>query len=372
MKVAFFGSCKTIFTHAYIRLLESENFEVKYFNNNVQDQKGAINYRSYIQHENKSYLKKIMKFFNFDKSVFFLNFLEKREINANLSENEKKILRDELLYFNADYLIFFWGTTFRKEIKFIKTLNISAQKIIILNTYPVRTKLNNWNENKFMAQDQEYFSFFDKLIFPSKSMYEVFNNSNYIDGKKVLINPDFIVHEKINYNKTNISAHDKKIIFLGNTDFSSRNIDDIRNIILNIAKKGIKIYIQESHDAIKMINYSHNIITYKPFDFENILNGDLIKYINQFDGVLFSYNDVSKVRYNSSITTRMLLAEGCDIPVFILGNRPEFLDDELIHGRFKCVSNIDELSNELTDVDKCLTGMTAFYRAKEFISFLKD
>ncbi|WP_165387350.1 hypothetical protein, partial [Vibrio vulnificus] len=361
-----------------IRLLENEGFQVKYFNNNIVRYDGAINYNdsNEIKSKRKNQIKKVIKLFNIDKVDFFLKRLERKEITSTLSEVEKVVLKKELLAYDADYLIFFWGTTFRKEIEFIKTLNLKAKKVIILNTYPVRTKFNCWNENKFIQEDREYFSFFDKFIFPSSAMYELFCDSTYINNKSALVNPDFVVCENILQNKNVSVTSTKRLVFLGNTDFSLRNIDDIRNVILNAAHNGIKVYIQESYDAIKLSRCYDNIITFKPFNFESILNGDLIKYISQFDGVLFSYNDVSKIRYNSSITTRLLLAEGCGVPVYIFGKRPDFLDDELIHGVFKCVNNVYELLSELANmndnVDKFVTGMTALERAKKFIGFLKD
>ncbi|HGE6126938.1 TPA: hypothetical protein ACGG8B_003474, partial [Vibrio cholerae] len=115
-----------------------------------------------------------------------------------------------------------------------------------------------------------------------------------------------------------------------------------------------------------------NVLTFSPFSFEEILSGKLLDYINGFDGVLFSYNDVCSVRYNGSITTRMLLAEGAQVPIYIFGNEPKFVAEMKINGDFKVVKDIKSLVHYLDNHKFDSKGKLYVERANKFLNIIRD
>ncbi|EFE7120412.1 hypothetical protein GA049_26625, partial [Escherichia coli] len=91
-------------------------------------------------------------------------------------------------------------------------------------------------------------------------------NGNYIIFKDYLISDYFAVNP----------GDDKKdIIFLGNVRFDERTIDNVSKQLLDIADKGIIVWIQESsyikHKNIKM---------FKPFSLEEITQGKLGEFLS--------------------------------------------------------------------------------------------
>ncbi|WP_305461462.1 hypothetical protein [Photobacterium leiognathi] len=140
---------------------------------------------------------------------------------------------------------------------------------------------------------------------------------------------DFDEKTKIKNSKENDFYN---IIFLGNTNFSERKIDDISNIIKKLASAGFKVYIQESQDTKKLC--LDNVNVFNPFSFKEILNGDLLSYISSFDAVLYSYSTVNEIRYNNSVTTRLLLSEGSGVPVYTNNKIPELIKDEVYRCRY--------------------------------------
>ncbi|ENM4021788.1 hypothetical protein DDN27_002625, partial [Vibrio cholerae] len=163
MKVAVFGSEKTIFVHSYIRLLRNEGMDVKHFNNSEKKSESldVINYKDVKNVSSKvsKLVKKIIKKLKLDRTNHYLNLIEKKELKGELSKGEKYKLQNELSKLEPDVILFFWGTTLRKELAFINTLNLSSKKIILVNTYPIRTRFESWSDNPFLEQDRSYFSY---------------------------------------------------------------------------------------------------------------------------------------------------------------------------------------------------------------------
>ena len=380
MKVAIFGSEKTIFVHSYIRLLLNEGIDVKHFNNSEKKSKSpdAVNYKDDkgVSSKASKLAKKIIKKLRLDRVNLYLNLIEKKELKSELSKAEKYKIKNELTKLEPDVILFFWGTTLRKELAFINTLNLCSKKILLVNTYPIRTRFESWSDNPFLAQDRDYFSFFDKIILPSDYLYNVFYDSGFLNGM-AFVNPDFILNGHV-YNvreiKENIKnkSSNKKIIFLGNTNFSERSIDDVSEIIIELASKGINVFVQKSNYTDEKLSTIDNIFTFPPFSFEEILSGKLLDYINDFDGVLFSYNDVCSIRYDGSITTRLLLAEGAQVPIYIFGDEPKYISEMRINGDFKVVKDSNSLILYLNDYEFNNKGTSYTKRANKFLEILKD
>jgi len=374
MRIAIFGSASTIFVKSYMKLLEDMNHDVIHFNNSLDHLPNSINYKDKkIISSKKMTVKRIVKWLKLDKRSIFLNFIEKREIQRELTEIEKDKIYKNINKINPDLIMFFWGTTLRSECKFLDSLQLTSKKVLIVNTYPTRTRVDDWKDNKFIEEDRKYFSRFSDLILPSNYLKDIFIKSEFINPEmNVLVNPDFIYTGDSFVISSQKNKRKNKIIFLGNTDFSNRSVDDISATIAKLASSGVTIYLQESVDAKRKFGTIVNVKFFKPFDFNQILNADLINFINEFDGVLYSYNDVSNIRYNGSITTRMLLAERSSIPVFIYGEKPLFLSDNSLSLDCHDFNDIDKLADKLKSFNMPSIDENKYkVRINKFIEFIE-
>ncbi|SKA13838.1 Uncharacterised protein [Vibrio cincinnatiensis] len=352
MKVAIIGSSKTIFYHSYGKLLEKAGHSVCKINSNPNvNCDTSFNY--FFNEENDvvstgygkvEIVKRAVRWFlrkiGIESSSLVQNIVEKRSNDSILSKEQSDRLYMHLSDFNPDVILFFWGTTLKKEAKALN--NFNSKKLLIVNTYPVRTKFDSAQSNPFRTVDKDYFSLFDGLVLTSKSMFDFFSESGFIhQNQKVTINADFIEMEIVEESKTGLTSKSNKVIFLGNTDFCQRTLDDVSEHILDLAKSGIEVHIQSGGSLI-----SHeNIKEFTPFNFQEILEGKLSAFINRFDGVIYAYNDPSKLRYNMSITTRLLLAESALVPVYIYGEMPDSIRDNNLDLQAYSYSTIDDLRN---------------------------
>ncbi|HDY7922013.1 TPA: hypothetical protein RQK49_001940 [Vibrio vulnificus] len=378
MRVAFFGSANTIFTKSYINLLNQQNHEVLLFNNSViKKHDDSINYnainfkkeKNEWKNNNKRIIKKIFKKLGLDNKLLLNYLIEKKEINSSVSKEKKKLIEAELLKFQPEIIIFFWGTTLRSEVEFVDKIS-NVKKCLIINTYPTRQKFKSLKCNPFSNEDKEYFNKFEKIIFPSDYMLREFLKFGYIHtNHDVIVNPDFIFQPNI---CLPINNKNKKLIFLGNTDFSQRKIDDISSLIINLANHGIKVYMQDSSDTQNLSN-TQNIHTFKPFTFDEILEGKLTEYISTFDGVLYAYNDVSDFRYHSSITTRLLLAENSNVPVYIYGYKPEYINEANLNMELYNFSDISNLVDIMSNKKCCVNSEYRYHeRLGRFNGFISS
>lgn len=369
MNIAILGSYNTIFTHSYLKLLKNDGHNVIIINNNIMPGK-CFNYKNERDAKNSivtKFIKKTLKFFRLDKCKFILKKIEYKEIKNTLLKNESVKLSRIIDDFSPDLLVFFWGTTLRPELKFINDNYPQLKKMLLVNTYPTRIDIETALDDFILKSDRAYFSSFDKLVLPSKIMLEHFHLKELIvENQDVIVCPDVLYINKNDENsKVNKKSLIKKLIFLGNTSFSERTIDDVSILIKKLVNDGCQIYIQESNDSLKLKN--KNIKTFKPFDFQEILDGKLKKYINTFDGVLYTYNDVSSFRYNSSITTRLLLAEGCIPPIYMLGNLPTYLSDDYLNINVRKIEDFYDIEDiKVVEKDNKLDD-----RAKNLLDFIK-
>ncbi|MCD9490697.1 hypothetical protein GLP30_07590 [Photobacterium phosphoreum] len=346
MNIAILGSYNTIFTHSYLKLLRKNGHNVIIINNN--DMLGdCFNYKDQVNKNNSIIsivLKKILKNFRLDKNKYILKKIEYKDIKKSLTNGETLKLSKIIDDFSPDLFVFFWGTTLRAELKYIKENYPNVKKMLLLNTYPTRIDIETALDDFILKSDREYFSSFDKLTLPSKMMLDHFTkNKLIIESQDVIVCPDVLFIEYDKNNKNAIKNNTKKLIFLGNTNFSERTIDDISLTIKKLANDGCQIYIQESNDTSKIKH--RNIKTFKPFTFQQILDGKLKEYIDSFNGVLYAYNEASFFRYNSSITTRLLLAEECIPPVYVLGELPIYLSDCYLDMNIKGINTFSNIEN---------------------------
>ncbi|HHI5411139.1 TPA: hypothetical protein ACPXMY_002600 [Vibrio metoecus] len=374
MKVAVIGSSKTIFYHSYGKLFEKAGHSVCKINSNpnvkcstsfnyfLKEENEVISARSSKVERIKRAVRWLLRKTGIESSSLVQNIIEKKSNDSTLSKGQSDRLYKHINDFNPDVILFFWGTTLKKEAKVLKSVN--SKKVLIVNTYPVRTKFDSAQSNPFRAVDKDYFSMFDGLVLTSKLMFDFFSESGFIhQNQKVIINADFIDVENCEGSNTVLAPKNNKVIFLGNTDFGQRTIDDVSKHILDLAKSGIEVHIQSGGSSI-----SHeNIKEFTPFNFQEILEGKLSAFINRFDGVIYAYNDPSKLRYNMSITTRLLLAESAFVPVYIYGEMPYSIRDNNLDLQAYSYSTIDDLRNL---IDSEHTKVELGWQQKRKIRFL--
>lgn len=373
MKVTLLGSANTVFFHSYAKYLKNLGYDVMKVNtNNTHFDKSSINL---YEHDNVSAHRK----FSFNLIVRYLfrllrieslsvvqNFVEMFEAKKRLTEKEKNKLNSIINEHDTDIVLFFWGTTLRKELDSIRDNGI--KKVLIVNTYPVRTKFEDHKDNPSLDLDTGYFNCFNGLVMTSKIMESFFKDSGFLGNAKYDVIPDFLdVDTPVP--QENSSVEKKSMIFLGNTNFSERKIDDVSAEIVNIADSGIKVYIQKGGDSIQ----HPNIKFFPPFSLDGILNGELLGFIKNFDGVLFYYNGVNTLRYNMSVTTRLILAESAGVPVYFKGVVPKFLEEKNLDIEVKRYNDASDLKNmiNLGNNKKPISKELIKVRMNKFKNFLE-
>ena len=349
MKIALIGSSNTIFIHSYQTLLNDNGHEVKVLNSNPNYEYSLhVNYIKREVKKNKfiSIIKKISYYLKLDSYDFFLNGIERKDISRDLSEADAKCLLNEVENFNPDKIICFWGTTLRKEIKALQ--KTSYKKTLIVNTYPTRTKFFDILDNKFLKEDKDYFSSFDHLILASRQMEKLFKDSGYLESVTYNVIPDFIYSKNI-ANLSNFSTKNiKNIVFLGNTDFNKRKIDDVSKEILELADYGYIVHIQPGENTLN----HNNIKTFESLNFEELKSKKRFEFLSKFDAIFYGYNDVCHHRYNCSITTRFALSEGVGLPVIMKGRPPISLLSESLEVKIINYCHPKEIK-ELDDMSYC-------------------
>ena len=204
-----------------------------------------------------------------------------------------------------DVVFYFWGTTLTNVHTEIMRTYPQARHILAINTYPIDFTEEYHPTNEELA----YFTSFDVLLCATQKM-RIFLESVGVKNTGTEIFPD-LISKKCNFDVKPIASLPRKVVFLGNVDFTQRTTDDIRGIIANLESRyGIEIWSQGEG--------GQNLKQFSPFNFNDIYNGDLNKFLNaNFDAVLYIYNSQGSIRESVSLTTRFSLYEGCGLPLII-------------------------------------------------------
>ncbi|WP_324022709.1 hypothetical protein [Aeromonas caviae] len=367
MNICFVGSSNTIFTHSYLIFLK-KIFNNVYFIDISKEQSQQVDFinssdilRLYHQSNSSrvrlSYLKRLFKYFKLDRFsqfIFFLDLLDNfKKLNKSQSSSIEKFLSEK----DIDVFVYFWGTTVKAEKKAIESTSLyrmeggnkfknkKPQSILIVNTYPVRSNVGFYDSFTLSFIDKRFFKSFNSVSFPSEEMKSFFDR-NKIPYNKYQIIPDFLsssfssmhsLEYNIDFNNLGgasieaLVARDVScLVFLGNTNFKSRTIDDVYEQIFEIAEHGICVWLQESDDLSQIMkDKSHdNINTFKPFSYSQIVEGHLTKFLSHFDGVLMIYNDINNARTASGFPTRFALSLFANIPVFVNSDAFVFLKNK--------------------------------------------
>ncbi|MBU1390954.1 MAG: hypothetical protein KJ856_09190 [Gammaproteobacteria bacterium] len=389
MNICFVGSSNTIFTHSYLKLFSLIGEDVSFIdigkeeNHLVEilpDSSVLKLYTGKLRPNRKSLMKRFLKHFKLDTHDFFLflsNFLDLfKKVNA------KKISEIEV-FLNAkkpDLIVYFWGTTVRAEKNAItkivtKCFETPPKSLLIVNTYPVRSGVEYNSKYFFAFFDSFFFKSFDALSFPSENM-KCFFDKNKLKYKRFNILPDFLSSQMLNSECESLDfdfSFNKKIIFLGNTDFKSRTIDDVYNELESISKFGIEVWMQESNDLRQILNDypNDNIKTFNSFTYKEMLGGNLTAFLKNFDAVIMTYNGINNARTATGFPTRFALALSASIPIFIKSDTFLFLESKF-EGVVVTYQDAFDFSSKLSSVSYQGTLFPLFIEeyAEQWNSFL--
>ncbi|MUH96727.1 hypothetical protein GNP63_09200 [Aliivibrio fischeri] len=327
--VLIVGSSNVLFTHSYIETCKDNYNNITYIDTGVNGFKKSNilnNCDVFVVNKNglkskiltriKKYIKLILKKIKLDRSKIIINFL-------NLNKNNISVCREFenfVVNANPDHIIYLWSTTVRKEKLMIddcfNKAGLNPISILVVNTYPVNTNCTLSEVNRFKYQDEKYFNSFNKIICTSEIMKKYLIEQIDVKIDKCIVQCDMLHPSFI---KTTESVKnnnkEKKIVFLGNTDFSYRTIDDVKSLLLGIANNNIEVWIMESKDSLK-INHK-NIKLFKPFNYDEMTNGKLSEFVSRFDAAILAYNDLNNARSNISYPTRFAMATLGMIPIFL-------------------------------------------------------
>lgn len=323
------GSLSTIFTHSYIVGLINLGYEVDVINTSKKI--ACDNYRgcdvlnlnfqnnSGVNSEAKSRLK-LSKFFCYIYEIYlFVRAILWRDKRINAFLKNKDI----------DAFVFFWGTSIRKEFyaikKIYKNIKEKPKYIVDVATYPIRDYATKSTPGFLLWFDECFFNSFDTVLSHSSCMDNFLSKSISVEKNRI---KRFICSFPRNsyYKQESITTSliPKKMIFLGTLDNSSV-INDITKDVIEFANAGFEIYVQEN----KTFKIEHpNVNFFKPFTFEQIIDGYLAKFCAGFDAILVSYGKMSELREELTYPTRYAMA--------LLQNTPILIQK----GRFKALQEI--------------------------------
>lgn len=322
------GSLSGIFTHCYIVGLINTGHKVCIINTSKR-----INYDKYldcsvlnlypkkneqINDKTKSNLKKNFLFCYFYELLLFFRSIFSHNADIEFFLKEKDI----------NTFVFFGGTSIRREFYCIKNIfkNIKDKPEFILDvaTYPIRDYATENTPGSLLFFDTKFFNEFDIVLSHSSYMDSFLQTKLSVDSYR--INRFVCSFPNSAYFKGVIESSEttpKKIIFLGTLDKSS-SINDITNDIIKLADTGIDVYVQENKDYV---NKNPRIKTFKPFSFEQIINGEFSNFCSTFDGALVVYGPMSPLREKLTYPTRYALALLQNIPIFIPKKRFKSLEE---------------------------------------------
>ena len=327
MKILVVGSLTTIFLENYIDVFNEFGYEIEVLNISSQTSPKMLDGGIRVVNLNKKrssklspklILKRVLKILGLDRNRILLKYYAEFEKINRFNREKELLIREQIDHFQPDIVFFFWGTTVFAEITIIKELYPDLKLVLDINTYPTREVVELDKKADSFENDQVVFNKCDGIIYSSNAMKNYFEK--HFIFKKKLKRVTFFdsFNSKFTPNKQ-LQKHDNpfQLIFLGNTDFANRSIDDVRVELLGILDAGFKITIQEP--ATGMPNHE-NLSIFKPFTFAQIKKGELANYITKFYGVLMLYNGKKDLRNWISVTTRFALSLNAGVPIVMKKN----------------------------------------------------
>lgn len=318
------GSSNVIFTHSYCLGLKErgllsgyvdigrENLEHPEYLTDVptirlynKDEQNSIS----LKNRFVKLLKILLKKTGLDRKKHIIKLLDIIVINKITTKKADEL--NELFMQESDVkVLYLWSTTVKKEKEEIDRLIGPLNSTLIVNTYPVRSNSRIDQFDSSYLNDSPFFNSFERLFVPTVLMRD-FLRTNCNVNSDIFVSPDHLhpimykaVTEHIETIPHKSNATEKqKLIFLGNTNFSERTIDDVSSLIQKIADNNIEVYLQgEPANSTKFIKY------FKPFTYQEIIEGKLASFMSKFDSALVAYNKMNNARTNISYPTRFALS----------------------------------------------------------------
>ncbi|USD29090.1 hypothetical protein J8Z24_03060 [Pseudoalteromonas sp. SCSIO 43201] len=322
------GSSNVIFTHSYgIGLKEKGklagyidigqyNVEypeylkntpiVKVYNDNVNESTG-------VKNKLIKCVKVFLKKTKLDRNAFVIKVMDRVVIHKI---NEKKIEEINRFFDSGENrkILFLWSTTVKKEKKVIDVLVSNNHSTLVVNTYPVRSNNKLHDFDSSYKKDSDFFNSFNRLLVPTELMKNFLVEKCNVKTSIVVV-PDYL-HPAMYCNNATLykskKSNVKKIVFLGNTNFSERTIDDVSLLITSLSKNNVKVYLQGNPEES-----TENLKYFTPFTYQEIMEGKLAQFMSDFDGVLVAYNNMNNARTNLSYPTRFALGLLACKPIYL-------------------------------------------------------
>jgi hypothetical protein len=321
-----------------VTMLEDGGYKVTILNNHkLHFQKSLINYPYFTNiinlYEPKylwivkirsgitAFLKYLLTVTKLDTSHHVVSIRKKVDIDSlkRINSKTKSLILKTLKEKSIEVIYCSWSITGFPEIKAIQEENANIPIILSIQTYPFRGTTvvgNNYEENK---EIKKIFENLDGRIHCSKTMHEfMHNNFDLYKHGSDLITMGYFRERYFYKNRLQLlSEKDREphLIFIGNTQFSQRIMDDVRQQIYDITQKGIHVHFSSTYDRIKDSPYIH---MFQPFSHQQLLNGEFATYMTQFDACIVLYNiDRQYFRFNNSLPERFLFALNAGIPIVV-------------------------------------------------------
>ncbi len=374
MNLLYLSHISTLRIESDVTMLEERGYKVTVLNNHkLHFQKRLKNFPNFTNIINlyeprfiwivKLRLKitKLIKFLltltKLDTSRKVISFREKVSLESisRVSNSTKKTITRIIKEKEIDVIYCSWSTTGFPEIKVIQEANLGIPIILSIQTYPFwQTAVvgGSFKENK---EHKEIFENLDGRIHCSQVMFDYMNDHfNLTKHGKDLIMMGYC--KKRNFYKKRLPLLSEKegeshIVFIGNTQFSQRTLDDVGRQLYCIAKKRIHIHFSYTHDRIKRNPYIH---MFSPFSHRQLLNGELATHMTQFDACIVLYNiDKPYARFNNSLPERFLFALNGAVPIAL--PKGYFAACEEMINKYQIgftYENLDDLKIKLSDREK--------------------
>ena len=221
---------------------------------------------------------------------------------------------------HIDIVYSLWGTDTLPEIKIIQNQKIHCPIIHNFLTFP-GAPVSRFTRLKYLFY-KEIVSNIEGRIYCSYRMYDYINKLFNLKQKgKDIIFLDYF--SEVYFPRKRLPLLSEKdgephILFIGRTDFQKDSLNDVEEIIKEIALNQMHVHLAETSIPINNNDYLHFFPIFKA---GNLSNGSFAEFITQFDACIILYNfnknNWPKDRFYNSLPNRFLFAFTGGIPIIM-------------------------------------------------------
>ncbi len=339
-----------------------------------------------IRDKTQKVLKKILTGVRLDCSSYVMKVRENLERNMfkRITPDIRKKIQQVMQDNKIDVVYSTWGITCFPEIKAIQDAGFFIPTILNVETYPFYfTDTIDIPSSKSDPVSSEIIKKLAGRIYGTELMKKYFeqNFETKSFGKNLVMMSFF--REKYLYKRRCplLSEKDNSphLIFIGNTAFSQRTVDDVRSQLYEIAESEIHVHLGQPDIKLKKHPYVH---VFPLFGDKQVADGTFTTFMTQFDGSIMLYNlDKVYMRFYISLPLRFLTAVYSGIPVFAsakyFAGCAEIIDKYKIGFAYKDIQDMrkvlldklrmDVLRNDCLAAAPALTFERNFHLLNEFI-----